>query len=446
MNKILLVARREFSTRVQKKTFLLTTIGVPVLIFAFYALMIFFSVKSADHFNIAVLDNANVFNGAIENKKGGDINFEFVKDDTSILKSKLDKKEYDAYLYVPATYAINGNSNDSLQFRSAKTVGLMTREKIESRISKALEEKRLMSMNISKAQLDSIQNQKESITFASSSGKTENQTKVGLSYGVGFVSGFMIYIILFIYGTMVMRVVVEEKVSRIAEVIVSSVKPFQLMMGKIVGIGAVGLLQFIIWGVLIFGIQLLIPVIFPQLFEQMQSQPVQPGMMAAANTAKQSGALSGIMAGLSEINFPLIIGCFVFYFLGGYFMYASLFAAVGSAANEDMQDAQSLLLPIMMPIIFSIVIMMQAVNNPNGNLAIFGSLFPLTSPIVMMARVAHGIPDGVTVFQLILSMAFLILGFFGTTWIAAKIYRTGILMYGKKVTWKELWKWAVRKN
>ena len=446
MNKILLVARREFSTRVQKKTFLLTTIGVPVLIFAFYALMIFFSVKSADHFNIAVLDNANVFNGAIENKKGGDINFEFVKDDTSILKSKLDKKEYDAYLYVPATYAINGNSNDSLQFRSAKTVGLMTREKIESRISKALEEKRLMSMNISKAQLDSIQNQKESITFASSSGKTENQTKVGLSYGVGFVSGFMIYIILFIYGTMVMRGVVEEKVSRIAEVIVSSVKPFQLMMGKIVGIGAVGLLQFIIWGVLIFGIQLLIPVIFPQLFEQMQSQPVQPGMMAAANTAKQSGALSGIMAGLSEINFPLIIGCFVFYFLGGYFMYASLFAAVGSAANEDMQDAQSLLLPIMMPIIFSIVIMMQAVNNPNGNLAIFGSLFPLTSPIVMMARVAHGIPDGVTVFQLILSMAFLILGFFGTTWIAAKIYRTGILMYGKKVTWKELWKWAVRKN
>lgn len=446
MNKILLVARREFSTRVQKKTFLLTTIGVPVLIFAFYAAMIFFSVKSADHFNIAVLDNANVFNGVIESKKGGDINFEFVKDDTSILKSKLDKKEYDAYLYVPATYTITGNTNDSLQFRSAKTVGLMTREKIESRISKALEEKRLMSMNISKAQLDSIQNQKESITFASSSGKTENQTKVGLSYGVGFVSGFMIYIILFIYGTMVMRGVVEEKVSRIAEVIVSSVKPFQLMMGKIVGIGAVGLLQFIIWGVLIFGIQLLIPVLFPQLFEQMQSQSVQPGMMAAATSAKQSGALSGIMAGLSEINFPLIIGCFVFYFLGGYFMYASLFAAVGSAANEDMQDAQSLLLPIMMPIIFSIVIMMQAVNNPNGNLAIFGSLFPLTSPIVMMARVAHGIPDGVTVFQLILSMAFLILGFFGTTWIAAKIYRTGILMYGKKVTWKELWKWAVRKN
>lgn len=446
MNKISLVAKREFLTRVQKKTFLLTTIGVPVLIFAFYAAIIFFTVKSSDNFKIAVSDNANVFNGEIDSKKGSDVIFEFVKDDTTVLKTKLEQKEYDAYLYVPAGYSITSKTIDSLHFRSAKTVGIMTREKIESRISKTLEEKRLMAMNISKTQLDSIQNQKESITFSSSSGKTENQTKVGLSYGVGFVSGFMIYIILFIYGTMVMRGVVEEKVSRIAEVIISSVKPFQLMMGKITGIGAVGLLQFIIWGVLIFAIQLLIPVLFPQLFEQMQTQPVQPGMMAAAETAKQSGALSGIMAGLNEINFPLIIGCFIFYFLGGYFMYASLFAAVGSAANEDMQDAQSLLLPIMMPIIFGIVIMMQAVNNPNGSLAVFGSLFPLTSPIVMMARVAHGIPDGVTVFQLILSMLFLILGFFGTTWLAAKIYRTGILMYGKKVTWKELWKWAVKKN
>lgn len=446
MNKILLVAKREFLTRVQKKTFLLTTIGVPILIFGFYALIIFFSVKSTDNYKVAVVDSPNIFNGVVSDKKSSELIFTFVNEDTASLKTKLDKKEYDAYLYVPAGFSVSGQSTDSLQFRSAKTVGLMTREKIERQIGKALEEKRLMSMNISKAQLDSIQQQKEYITFASSTGKTENQSKVGVSYAVGFISGFMIYIILFIYGTMVMRGVVEEKVSRIAEVIISSVKPFQLMMGKIVGIGGVGLLQFVIWGVLMVLIQMVVPLLFPQLFEQMQAQPVQPGMMAAASTAKDSGMLSGLMSGLSQINFPLIVGCFVFYFLGGYFMYASLFAAVGSAANEDMQDAQSLLLPIMMPIIFAIVIMMQAVNNPNSNLAIFGSLFPLTSPIVMMARVAHGIPDGVTTFQLILSMAFLILGFFGTTWLAAKIYRTGILMYGKKVTWKELWKWAVKKN
>lgn len=445
MNKIFLVAKREFLTRVQKKTFLLTTIGVPILIFAFYALLIFFAVKSDDNFNVAVLDEANVFNGKIDEKKGSEINFTFVKEDTASLKNQLEQKVYDAYLYVPASFSINGTSGDSLRFRSAKTVGMMTREKIESRISKSLVEKRLLSLNISKAQIDSIQKQKELITFASTSGKTENQTKVGVSYAVGFISGFMIYIILFIYGTMVMRGVVEEKVSRIAEVIVSSVKPFQLMMGKIVGIGAVGLVQFLIWGILVFTIQLIVPMLFPQVFEQIQAQPLQPGMVTAA-TAKQPDMISGLMAGLNEINFPLIISCFAFYFLGGYFMYASLFAAVGSAANEDMQDAQSLLLPVMMPIIFAIVIMMQAVNNPNGSLAVFGSLFPLTSPIVMMARVAHGIPEGVSAFQLILSMVFLVLGFFGTTWLAGKIYRTGILMYGKKVTWKELWKWAFKKN
>jgi len=447
MNKIFIVARREFLTRVQKKTFLLTTIGVPILIFAFYAVIIFMSVKSTTDFKVAVVDEANVFNGKIDEKKSSEVIFSFVKEDTASLNKKLEQKVYDAYLYVPAGFSISGQSGDSLQFRSAKTVGLMTREKIENRISKSLEEKRLLSMNISKAQLDSIQAQKELITFENTSGKKENQTKVGVSYAVGFISGFMIYIILFIYGTMVMRGVVEEKVSRIAEVIISSVKPFQLMMGKIIGIGAVGLVQFLIWGALVIVLQIVVPILFPELFEGMQAQPVQPGVMAAVDATKQQpDMIRGLMEGLNQINFPLIVGCFVFYFLGGYFMYASLFAAVGSAANEDMQDAQSLLLPIMMPIIFGIVIMMQAVNNPNGSLAVFGSLFPLTSPIVMMARVAHGIPEGVSTFQLILSMSFLILGFFGTTWLAGKIYRTGILMYGKKVTWKELWKWAIKKN
>ncbi|HCT22375.1 MAG TPA: ABC transporter permease, partial [Chitinophagaceae bacterium] len=147
----------------------------------------------------------------------------------------------------------------------------------------------------------------------------------------------------------------------------------------------------------------------------------------------------------SQINFPLIIGCFIFYFLGGYFLYSSLFAAVGSAVNEDPQDAQSLLLPITMPIIFAFVILTKAVNDPNSPIAVFGSLFPLTSPIVMMARIGHGIPEGVSVWQLLLSMALLVAGFIATTWLAGKIYRTGILMYGKKVTWKEMWKWAFRK-
>ena len=443
MNKILLVARREFLSRVQKKTFLLTTIGLPLIIFGFYAAMIYFQVKSTDNYRVAVADNANIFNGKISSKNE-EVVFEFIKADTSQLRSKLEAKEYDAYLLVPAGFTIDGK--DSLFFRSAKAMGLMTRDKVQTRINKAIEEKRLLSLNISKAQLDSLQDKKELIKFSSASGKDENDTKVGVSYAVGMFSGFLIYIILFIYGTMVMRGVMEEKVSRIAEVIISSVKPFQLMMGKITGIGAVGLIQFLIWIVLVFGLQFLLPLLFPDMMGHMHGQPIQPAGMQAAQAVKDSGMMAELSNGLSQINFPLITGCFIFYFLGGYLLYSSLFAAVGSAVNEDPQDAQSLLFPIMMPIIFAMVIMTKAVNDPNSGLAIFGSIFPLTSPIVMMARIAHGVPEGVTYLQLGLSMLLLVLGFLGTTWLAGKIYRVGILMYGKKPSWKEMAKWAFRKN
>lgn len=445
MNKIFLVASREFKTRVQKKTFLLSTIGLPILIFGFYALMIYFQVKTTDNFKVAVSDPSKLFNGKIDDRKSTEVIFNFIDADTAALNKKLNNQEYDAYLFIPNGYNLQ-SGEPQISFRSSKALGLMTREKIENRINNALEEKKLLALNISKGQLDSARLENNAISFTTNDGKKDNETKVGISYAVGMIAGFLIYIILFVYGTMVMRGVMEEKVSRIAEVIVSSVKPFELMLGKIFGIGAVGLIQFIIWIVLVVGLQFLIPVLFPEVAAQMQSAPIQPGTMGAATAVKESGALQGIMSGLAEINFTLIIGCFVFYFLGGYFMYAALFAAVGSAVNEDPQDAQSLLLPIMMPIIFAMVIMTKAVNDPNSTLAIFGSLFPLTSPIVMMARVAHGVPDGVTVVQLIASMALLVLGFLGTTWIAAKIYRTGILMYGKKVTWKEMWKWAFKNN
>jgi ABC-2 type transport system permease protein len=443
MNKILLVARREFLSRVQKKTFLLTTILLPLLIFVFYALIIYFSVKSGDNLHIAVADEANILDGNIHSKE--DMNFELVKNQTTeTLNTALENKKYDGYIFIPATYELMGK--DSLQLKSNKAIGIMTREKIQKSFNDILEEKRLLALHISRAQLDSIQNNANRIKFATVSGKTDDDSKAGVSYIVGYISGFLIYIILFIYGSMVMRGVMEEKVSRIAEVIISSVKPFQLMMGKITGIGAVGLVQFIIWIVLVFGLQLLLPLIFPDLLNQMHGQPIQPAGIQAAQAIKDNGGMTEIMRSFSQINFPLIIGCFIFYFLGGYLLYSSLFAAVGSAVNEDPQDAQSLMLPITMPIIFAIVIMTKAVNEPNSGLAVFGSLFPLTSPIVMMARIAHGIPDGVSLWELILSMALLIVGFLATTWVAAKIYRTGILMYGKKPTWKEMWKWAVRKS
>jgi ABC-2 type transport system permease protein len=443
MNKILLVARREFLSRVQKKTFLLTTIGVPLLIFIFYALIIYFSMKGNDSLNIAVVDNANLFQ---QNQLQSDdeINFKVLKNQTTeTLNAQLENKKIDGYIVIPQGY--NVMSIDTLQVKSAQSISLTSRNKIQKAVTDVLDEKRLSAFNLSKSKIDSLKNM-STIKFSTSKNENDSDVKAGISYGVGFTSGFLIYMILFIYGSMVMRGVMEEKVSRIAEVIVSSVKPFQLMMGKITGIGAVGLIQFIIWIILVIGLQFLLPFIFPEVFHHMQSTPVQPAGMQAAQAVQQSGMMDEVMNNLRQINFTLIIGCFIFFFFFFYLLYSSLFAVVGCAVNEDPQDVQSLMLPVTLPIIFAIVIMIKAVNVPNSSLAIFGSLFPLTSPVVMMARIAHGIPDGVTVLQLILSMVFLIIGFLFTTWFAGKIYRTGILLYGKKATWKEMWKWAVRKN
>lgn len=432
MNKILLIARREFLSRVQKKTFLLTTILLPLIIFGFYAMIIYFSVKSGDKTNIAVVDKANIFNGKIDNDN--DITFSFLQNETQAsLADKVKNDQYSGYIYIPETMQLS--KQDSIQVVTAKSAGLITRENVQDQINKRLEEQRLLALNISKAALDSAQ-QSMKINFPTIGGTSSDEGKETVGYIVGYVSGFLIYIILFIYGTMVMRGVMEEKVSRIAEVIISSVKPFQLMMGKITGIGAVGLVQFIIWIILMVGTRLLVLMFFPSLLGASQ------GMEEVKNAASDPG----ILQGLASVDWPMIIICFLFYFLGGYLLYSALFAAVGSAVNEDPQDAQSLMLPITMPIIFGIVIMTKAVNDPSSGLAVFGSIFPLTSPIVMIARVAHGVPDVVPYWQLFLSVALLILGFLGTTWLAAKIYRTGILMYGKKPTWKELIKWGFRKN
>ncbi len=228
----------------------------------------------------------------------------------------------------------------------------------------------------------------------------------------------------------------EEKTSRIAEVIISSVKPFQLMLGKIIGIGAVGLTQFAIWIFLIIGLQFVLPYIFPSIGHVMAQQSANPG------AAAQGGGMIGIIGALKSLPIGSILFGFLFYFLGGYMLYAALFAAVGSVVNEDPQEAQQLIFPIMMPIILAFVIMTQAINQPNSSLAIFGSLFPLTSPIVMMGRLPYGVPP----LQMAVSMALLVLGFLGTTWVAAKIYRTGILLYGKRVTLREMAKWAFRKS
>jgi ABC-2 type transport system permease protein len=432
MNKIGVILRREYITRVAKRSFLIMTIMIPLLICGFYAVIIAIAISgNTEKQRIAVIDNDSLFMGNMENT--GNLTFELTPQqstDSFLLKYK--DEGYTSVLFVPSLDLDNPNG---ITIYSESQIGPVMQSNIERKVNNAIEAKRMLIAHIDPEKLKKI---KSDISIIPKIGKGKEFKKGSseISAAVAYASGILIYITMFIYGMMVMRGVMEEKINRIAEVIVSSVKPFQLMMGKIIGIGAVGLTQFLIWIVLVFVLQLFIPVLFPSLAHT----------MAAAQTGTQPASpLSAVTEGLKYLNFGIIIFCFLFYFLGGYLMYASLFAAVGSAVSEDMQEAQQLTLPITMPIVVAFVIMTRAAAEPNSGLAVFGSLFPLTSPIVMMARIPYGVGSTVPWWQLGLSMLFLVMGFLLTTWMAGKIYRTGILMYGKKASWKEMWKWAFRR-
>jgi ABC-2 type transport system permease protein len=271
----------------------------------------------------------------------------------------------------------------------------------------------------------------------------KSSTEIGMV--LGYIFGFMIYMFIFIYGSMVMQGVMEEKQSRIVEVIISSVKPFQLMMGKIVGIALVGLTQFALWVLLGFAILSVSKSFYPG--GASRAQQIQNVMAQNQDTAQQAAPapekdkMQEIFSMVDTINFPLLIGCFIFFFIGGYFLYSSMFAAVGSAVDAQ-EDAQQFMLPITLPIILSIMVMMSAIKNPEGPVAFWFSIIPFTSPIVMMARIPFGVPT----WQLLLSMVLLVATFIGMVWVAGKIYRTGILMYGKKPSWKEIGKWLTYKS
>ena len=444
MNKTLLIIQREYLTRVKNKRFILTTILMPLLIVGFIAVSTMLAIKGKDSHKIAVIDDNGFFNGTIKNSK--QLIFEF--------PSGVDTNNYLTKGFTDIILLPGFKSGEKMNYtiRSQKRISITTEDAISNSINAAIEDKMLQDAGINKLQLDSIhkQSQYSELKAVEENGGNAKETNAALSYGVGFGSGMLIYITMFIYGAMVMRGVMEEKTNRIAEVMISSVKPFQLMMGKIIGIGAVGLTQFLMWVILIVGLTTVAQAFIPHdVMEQVKNLQQANGQMPGGGLMKSGEAarqIYNVQHTLTTANWPVIIGCFVFYFLGGYLFYAALFAAVGSVVNEDPQDAQSLMLPITMPIIFSFIIMSNAVQDPNTSIAVWASIIPFSSPMVMMARIAYGIPGTVPYWQLGLSMITLIGGFLLTTWLSGKIYRTGILMYGKKVSWKEMGKWAFRKN
>jgi ABC-2 type transport system permease protein len=440
MNKTALIIKREYLTRVRKKTFILSTILTPLLFAVVIGTVIFITVKNIRNEKIAVVDPNGILKSNLEGSKS--VSYEFKTDvDTSNFRAK----GYSAILYPPNT-GINKTSN--FKVVTEKSLSRFANDRIEKDIYQALENNIIAdSLKIDPRRIDDLKKRAE-LTSIESVKKDElgksTKSDFNLASSIGYVTAFLIYITLFVYGVMVMRGVMEEKTNRIAEVVISSVKPFQLMMGKIIGIGAVGLTQFLIWIVLIFGISSVMMSFIPaDVLQQVQQQ----GTQMSGSTAQTSEAIQTIanaQVSLSTVNWPLVIGCFIFYFIGGYLFYAALFAAVGSAVNEDAQDAQSLTFPITMPIIIAIIIMINSINDPTSSLAQWSSIIPFFSPIVMMSRIPFGVPDTVPYWELGLSMLLLIAGFLFTTWLSAKIYRTGILLYGKKPTWKEMIKWIRR--
>jgi len=424
------------------------TILGPVLMAALMIVPIFIAQMSDEVTRIAVVDETTIFVDRLKDTEN--ILFVPLDQDIQTAKEKFDKRKFDAILYIPLS-AINSPS--SLRLLSDKYPSMNVKLYIESQLKQEFESLKLSASGIDKDVLKNIETKINISTIKISTEGKEEKSYPEVATALGIFAGILIYMFIFMFGAQVMRGVIEEKISRIIEVIVSSVKPFQLMMGKIIGVALVGLTQFLLWIILTFALVTVFKTAFPDKFNIKQPTHIYTGDSKVLNENKlaqiaemtnkpaQTDTKDEILMAIASINFGVVICAFIFYFLGGYLLYAALFAAIGSAVDNEA-DTQQFMLPVTIPLIFAIVMGQFVMNNPNGPVAFWLSIIPFTSPIIMMIRIPFGVPY----FDLALSVVLLIGGFIFTTWLASKIYRTGILMYGKKVTYKELAKWLFYKS
>ncbi len=437
MSKISLILQREYLSRVRKKSFIVMTILGPIL---FAGMMVIpgwlASLEDKEEKLLAVVDHTNLYTDKIQNTEL--LKFEFLPINAeSDLKTNFSNSKYYAFLVIEDDLL---KKPDAIRLYSEKQITIDVKEHVSRSLRQYLSEEKLKSFDIEG--LDAIINEMSKVKVDISTLKlggdgTEKQSSTEMAMVVSFVFAFLTYMFVFIYGAQVMRGVMEEKTSRIVEVIISSVKPFQLMMGKIIGIALVALTQLLLWvaltALILFGVKAAfvkdVPVNKIQQIEMAAGESVQ--IESAGNF--DFGKIWEMIKSFEPVKMLLL---FVFYFIGGYLIYAALFAAVGSAIDNEA-DSQQFMLPITIPIILSLYVAIAVFRNPMSDVAFWFSMIPLTSPIVMMARVPFDIPG----WQIALSMFLLVAGFIFTTWFAARIYRTGILMYGKKVNYKELWKW-----
>ncbi|MEI7508406.1 MAG: ABC transporter permease [Flavobacterium sp.] len=432
MNKLLLIIKREFIAKVRNKSFIVMTFLSPLLFVGIGVFVGYLSQMKADLKTIAIHDETGRF--VTEFKSDQEYRYvNLTAIDVKILKDSIVRKSYDGLLIIPKE-SDNILLQKRIQYISNDSPSVIFIGNIEDVIAK-----RLTAENFQKQGLDTLKINKAkadvSINLEKASGETALKGLNEIKIGIGGVFGYLIMMFIIIYGNMVMRSVIEEKTSRIIEVIISSVKPFQLMMGKIIGTSLAGVLQFLIWAILGLSAMFVLSSVFG----------VQMGAASGAQTQQalqtaQHAMGSEIQMYIKELwNLPIatILISFIIYFIGGYFLYSSFYASIGAAVDNET-DSQQFLLPIIMPLILGVYIgFFTVMNDPNGTIATVFSMIPLTSPIVMMMRIPFGVPW----WQIALSMTILFASFLGVVWFASKIYRIGILMYGKKPTWKELYKW-----
>lgn len=435
MSKIGLIIKREYTSRVMKKSFILLTFLTPVLFAAVIFIPTLITMLGDDtKKNIVVVDRTGLYTDVLISDDS--YSFTFINKAPEELKENVKSEDLTAVLLINEDLAVNPKA---ATIYSEKQVNVETKSYIANLLKNHVEEQKLASYNIPSIK-EMVEDAKTKIDIATIKWGSDGQEKEGsaeLALIIGMVSALIIYMFIVIYGGQVMTGVLQEKTSRIIEVIISSVKPFQLMMGKIIGIALVGLTQFMMWVVLTLLIYTgAITILGSKMSPEKMQQMTQMGIEGEMGTVEQLGDVNNILQIIQNFDFLQIGILFVLFFLGGYLLYASLFAAIGSAV-ENETDSNQFSMPVTIPIIIALFAGIYASQHPDASLSFWASMIPFTSPVVMMARLPFGVPF----WQIALSLFILIITFIGSTWFAGKIYRTGILMYGKKVTWKELWKW-----
>ncbi len=434
MRNIRLIAFREYWTRVRKRSFLIATFGIPILMLLLVVGIVYIAILSKDNAVIAVKDETGWFEDKFRGlDQGASLRFEYYNDSTTDINNFFKEKEekYDGVLYIPKFQDIRNPIG--IRYYADKAMGLQMEGTLQKAIQNVLQNKMLQEKGLDETWLSAYE---QEISIESVIGDNAAKGIGEVAGTIGYLMGMLIYLYLIIYGSMVMKGVSEEKTNRIVEVMLSCTRPFDMMMGKIMGIGAVGFTQFVLWISVLFLGQLILGLVFAD--KLMMLQDISTAGLQQQQMQDSAKILEAIQA-IDTLNLPLLITGFLTYFMGGYMFYGAQFAAVGAAITDE-GESQQFMLPILIPIIMAFVFTSIAIEQPGSSAAWWGSMLPFTSPIVMMARLPFGVP----ILELLLSIFILLVSGVLMVYLSAKIYRIGILVQGKKVTFAEIGKWLMR--